>query len=146
MDLKKHNEALLMKMLYKFFNKQDLPWVQLIWDNRYKNGMLPPGGWKGSFRWIDILKTLPAFIEIAKIKTGNGSIVRLWQDKWSNTTILLRYLELFFYAINKDIIRRQAKMIPLIELYSIYHVCRSLLPNAITAQHASKYRINKHIR
>jgi hypothetical protein len=46
MDLKKHNEALLMKMLYKFFNKQDLPWVQLIWDNRYKNGMLPPKGSK----------------------------------------------------------------------------------------------------
>jgi hypothetical protein len=42
LDLKKHNEALLMKMLYKFFNKQDLPLVQLIWDNRYKNGMMSP--------------------------------------------------------------------------------------------------------
>jgi hypothetical protein len=42
LDLKKHNEALQMKMLPKFFNKQDIPWVHLIWASRYNNGSLPP--------------------------------------------------------------------------------------------------------
>jgi hypothetical protein len=51
-----------MKLLYKFFNKQDLPWVHMIWDNRYKNGILPPEGSKGSFWWRYILKYLSAFL------------------------------------------------------------------------------------
>jgi hypothetical protein len=37
-NLKVQNEALLMKNLHKFFNKQELPWVQLIWTNYYNNG------------------------------------------------------------------------------------------------------------
>jgi hypothetical protein len=41
LHLKKHNEALQMKMLHKFLNKQDIPWVQLIWRNRYNDGSLP---------------------------------------------------------------------------------------------------------
>jgi hypothetical protein len=41
LDLKKHNEALQMKMLHKFLNKQDIPWVHLIWGSRYNNGSLP---------------------------------------------------------------------------------------------------------
>jgi hypothetical protein len=31
------NDALLMKNLDKFFNKHDLPWVNLIWSNYYRN-------------------------------------------------------------------------------------------------------------
>jgi hypothetical protein len=37
-NLRVQNEALLMKNLHKFFNKQELPWVQLIWTNYYNNG------------------------------------------------------------------------------------------------------------
>jgi hypothetical protein len=40
-DLRVHNEALLLKNLHKFFNKVNLPWVKLIWDNYYKDGKLP---------------------------------------------------------------------------------------------------------
>jgi hypothetical protein len=36
-DLAKQNEALLMKSLHKFFNGHDTPWVQLIWNNRYRD-------------------------------------------------------------------------------------------------------------
>jgi hypothetical protein len=32
-DLQKKNEALLMKNLHKFFNKLDIPWVHLVWEN-----------------------------------------------------------------------------------------------------------------
>jgi hypothetical protein len=35
------NEALLLKNLHKFFNKVDLPWVQLLWSQYYSNGKVP---------------------------------------------------------------------------------------------------------
>lgn len=36
-----HNEAMLMKQLQKFLNKEDLPWVQILWDNYYCHGQIP---------------------------------------------------------------------------------------------------------
>jgi hypothetical protein len=39
--LRVQNDALLMKNLHKFFNKHDLPWVNLIWSNYYRNGRVP---------------------------------------------------------------------------------------------------------
>jgi hypothetical protein len=30
-NMKLMNEALLIKHLHKFYNKEDIPWVQLIW-------------------------------------------------------------------------------------------------------------------
>jgi hypothetical protein len=39
-NLKTHNEALLLKNLHKFFNKSDIPWVHLIWEKHYRNGKL----------------------------------------------------------------------------------------------------------
>jgi hypothetical protein len=95
LDLKKHNEELLMKMLYKFYNKQDISRVHVIWDNRYKNGSLPSEGSKGSFWWRDILKNLPAFLEIAKVKTCNGTTTHLWQEKWGDILICDKFLEFF---------------------------------------------------
>jgi hypothetical protein len=43
------NEALLLKNLHKFFNKENIPWVQLIWEKYYKNGKLPNHTMKDSF-------------------------------------------------------------------------------------------------
>jgi hypothetical protein len=40
-DIEKQNKALLLKNLHKFFNKSDIPWVNLIWDKHYRNGKLP---------------------------------------------------------------------------------------------------------
>jgi hypothetical protein len=39
--LRLQNDALLMKHLHKFFSKEDLPWVQLIWRKYYSNDRLP---------------------------------------------------------------------------------------------------------
>jgi hypothetical protein len=85
LDLKKHNEALQMKMLHKFLNKQDIPWVHLIWGSRYNNGSLPLEGKNGSFWWRDILNNLQAFLEISNIKIGNGTKIRPWHDRWGHS-------------------------------------------------------------
>jgi len=41
LNLRTQNEALLMKHLHKFFNRKDIPWVQLIWEKYYNDGSLP---------------------------------------------------------------------------------------------------------
>lgn len=40
LKLETQNVALLMKYLHKFYNKSDLPWVWLIWNNYYSGGRL----------------------------------------------------------------------------------------------------------
>jgi hypothetical protein len=49
MNLATQNDALLLKFLHKFYNKLDVPWVQLIWNNYYRDGSVPDGRPKGSF-------------------------------------------------------------------------------------------------
>jgi hypothetical protein len=36
-NLRLQNDALLMKNLHKFYNREDIPWVHLIWDRYYTN-------------------------------------------------------------------------------------------------------------
>ena len=48
MDLRKQNEALLMKNWHKFYSRLDIPWVNLVWEKLYPNGNLPGSMMKGS--------------------------------------------------------------------------------------------------
>jgi hypothetical protein len=48
-NLRLQNEIQLMKNLHKFFNKEDLPRVNLIWTKYYTNGRVPGHTMKGSF-------------------------------------------------------------------------------------------------
>jgi hypothetical protein len=50
-NLRMHNEVLLVKNLQKLYNKEDLLCVQLIWTNYYGNGQVPGQAKKGSFWW-----------------------------------------------------------------------------------------------
>ena len=55
LDFKKQNQGLLMKQLHKFYNKEDLPWVNLVW--RYYGDEVPhTANLCGSFWWRDIMK------------------------------------------------------------------------------------------
>ena len=60
-NMKIHNEALLLKFLHKFFNKNDLPWVKLIWDDHYVDKIPHDVDPVGSFWWKDILKLTPIY-------------------------------------------------------------------------------------
>jgi hypothetical protein len=71
-NLNTQNEALLLKHLNKFFNKEDIPWVSLIWESYYDSDNLPTQAMKGSFWWRDILKLLDKFEGIAKVNINNG--------------------------------------------------------------------------
>lgn len=102
-DLEKQNKALIMKNLHKFFNRQDLPWVNLIWEKHYSNNKLPNHTRKGSFWWRDVLKLLPEFKEIAKPQMNNGSTILFWLDPWNGSPLAQSCPELFSFARNIQI-------------------------------------------
>lgn len=41
LNIHTHNECLLLKHLHKFYNRLDIPWVQLVWNRFYNTGRLP---------------------------------------------------------------------------------------------------------
>jgi hypothetical protein len=43
-----------MKNLHKFYSKDDLPWVKLLWNKYYTNGKLPGQTMKGSIVLIHV--------------------------------------------------------------------------------------------
>lgn len=78
LNLKTHNEALILKNLHKFFNKFDTPWVHLVWEKHYRNGKLPNHTKKGSFWWRDTLKLLDAYKGMSMNNIQNGSTCLFW--------------------------------------------------------------------
>jgi hypothetical protein len=88
-DLKKHNEALLLKNLDKFFNRKDILWVSLIWEKHYSNGKLPIHTKKGSFCWRDLLKLLDCYKNLSKLQVMDGQSCMLWQDNWNQLNLKL---------------------------------------------------------
>jgi hypothetical protein len=67
-NLRLQNEVLLMKNLHKFFNKHDLPWVNLIWTKYYSNGNVLGHIMKVSFWWKSILKLLNVYKSISQVE------------------------------------------------------------------------------
>ena len=60
-----HNKCLLVKHLHKFLHKENLPWVHLIWDSYYLDGVITNRN-VGSLWWKSIFKLLPEFKTVAK--------------------------------------------------------------------------------
>ena len=64
-----------MKFLHKFFNKDDTPWVRIIWETYYQDG-LPCNKLVGSFWWKGILQTLPEY-KHSRCIPGKGETILL---------------------------------------------------------------------
>lgn len=120
LNLKTQNEALLIKHLNKFFNREDIPWVSLIWESYYDSGCLPGQSKKGSFWWRDILKLLDKFKGIAKVNVNNAQSCYLWLDLWNNRVPQQAFPELFSFVKTKNTILIRAKqMDSLLELFHL---------------------------
>ena len=81
LDLGIQNDALLIKHLFKFFNKADVPWVSLIWDTYYAAS--PPQVTQscGSFWWRDVLMLYDKFCKVAVPHVRSGDMVVFWLDR-----------------------------------------------------------------
>jgi hypothetical protein len=73
----------LMKNLHKFYNKEDLPWVQLIWAKYYGNGKLPGVVKRGSLWWKSIVKLLNHFKGMAQAEAGLGDTILFCTEMWN---------------------------------------------------------------
>jgi len=103
-NLRSQNKALLLKHLDKFYNKEEIPWVKLIWNAHYPNGQVPHTTTdRGSFWWRDIQKLCDLFRGIVECKIGDGSIVLFWSDHWNDNILKTKYPRLFPFTKNKNI-------------------------------------------
>jgi hypothetical protein len=102
-DLRAHNAALLMKFLHKFYNKVDLPWVNITWTHFYRNSR-PPHERKnvGSFWWRDIMSLAPKILQMAKCTVRSGSSVSFWHHPWDLGILKDIYPQLFSFSQNKS--------------------------------------------
>jgi hypothetical protein len=98
-NLRVQNEALLTKNLHKFFDKEDLPWVKLVWAHYYGNGQTPGLTRKGSFWWKNYLKLLNCYKGIAQATAGQGDTIIFWQDLSNGKVLCQAYPHLFFIYI-----------------------------------------------
>jgi len=74
-NLRLQNDALLMKQLHKFYNKEDIPCVQLVWFKHYPRKVPHVSTEVGSFWWKDVLRLNVLYRGIAKCKIGDGTTV-----------------------------------------------------------------------
>jgi hypothetical protein len=105
-----------MKHLHKFFNRADIPWVNIIWTNHYSHS-LPSDRPVGSFWWRDVLKTLEPFKSIARVEIGDGKTTLLWHDNWDGIPKSTQYPELWSFSACKDITVLQARLVDSQELF-----------------------------
>lgn len=83
LNLSTHNNALLLKNLHKFYNREETPWVHLVWEKYYANGKLPNHVRKGSFWWRNNIKVLNSYKGLASVTVFKGDTCFFWLDGWS---------------------------------------------------------------
>ena len=103
LNLRIHDDALLLKYLHKFYNKWDTPWVQLIWDTYYTDQIPHACDPCGSFWWRDVIKLIPTYQGISKVSLGNGENFLFWKDMWREEILVASYPRALSYAKNEDL-------------------------------------------
>jgi hypothetical protein len=98
------NEVLLIKHLHKFYNKEDVPWVHLVWHIHFATGQIPHASpEKGSFWFRDVMKFASHFRGITSAKVGLEDTVLLWENVWNGHSLANELPRLHLYARNKKI-------------------------------------------
>lgn len=125
MNLTAFNDALLLKHLYKFFNRQNLPWVPLIWHSYYA-GLVPHAlGNRGSFWWRDIMKLEGKFRDFAKAILGDGRSVRFWEDDWGHGVLASRFSRCYSFFKGRNLTVKD--VVDLIQIISSrFFICQFL--------------------
>lgn len=107
LNIQIHNQTLLMKFLHKFLNREDIPWVQMVWETYYSN-TLPGDRSVGSFWWKALLKLFPKYKEVALCNIGQGDTAFFGSDRWHGQPLCNQFPELHSFSINPAISVRRA--------------------------------------
>jgi hypothetical protein len=85
LNLATHNDSLLLKFLYKFFTRANIPWFNLVLENYYHSGKLHGQQRKGFFWWRDLVKLIDSFKGLAKATAHNEDTILLWNNTWNDS-------------------------------------------------------------
>jgi hypothetical protein len=123
LDLRQQNKALQMKNLYKFYSRQDIPWVNLIWAAYYQHGKLPENNHqKGSFWWKDCTSLIATFKDLFSCQIGDGQTIYLWHDIWQQQSLKDRFPHLFSFAKDKLVTVKDAKNIAMGNIFDLFNI------------------------
>jgi hypothetical protein len=74
-NLSIQNDALLLKQLDKFYRKENIQWVALIWQKYYNNIVPHLAREKGSFWWKDIFRLHTQYRGVAICNPNQGDTI-----------------------------------------------------------------------
>jgi hypothetical protein len=98
-NLSAPNEALLLKFLHNFFNKENIPWVHVIWRS-YNNSTPQETNISSSFWWRDIIKLCSKFKRIVSCSIASGDTALFWSDNWTTDLLMTKFPRLHSFAID----------------------------------------------
>lgn len=97
-NLSLQNEALLLKHLDKFYRREDVQWVNLIWQRYYHDTVPHLAKEKGSFWWKDILRLNTQYRAVAICTPNKGDTISFWYDIIDGVIHSAVYPNLMSYA------------------------------------------------
>jgi hypothetical protein len=103
LNLKIKNEGLLLKYLHKFYNKEDTPWVHLLWNTYYSGKVPHTMAPCGSFWWRAVFNLSHTFRGITVSHVNDGYSTLFWKDKWLSNINSEEFPRAFSYTKNEDI-------------------------------------------
>lgn len=101
-NIKVQNDALIMKLLHKFYSKLDVPWVHLIWNKYYADKVPHATNPVGSFWWREILKLTPVFRGISQVRVVSSTTALVWKDLWAVDVLENSHPHAFSFAMHED--------------------------------------------
>lgn len=91
-----------MKNLFKFMNKEDVPWVKLIWK-RYYHTNIPLDQMEGSFGWKAHIALFPSFKQASSCNVSSGTTILLWKNSWEGEILQQKKSEVHSFAKNDNL-------------------------------------------
>jgi hypothetical protein len=91
---------LLLKHLHKFYSRESLPWVDLVWFKYYQNKVPHATRELGSFWWKDILRLNGIYRGFSQCDIGDGVSTCFWEDRWSESLLATSFARLASFALN----------------------------------------------
>ena len=113
-----HNKALLLKQVHTFLNKENIPWVNIIWESYYQTS-LPEERMVGSFWWRTLLKLLPIYKEFDVSSAYSSNTTLFWSHCWWDQPLQNKFPELSSFK-NSSTISLQ-KILNSVELATHFH-------------------------
>ena len=104
MNIFVQNQALLLKNLHTFYNRENIPWVNLIWEAYYDSGILLGQKWEGSFWWKGNLKLIDNYKSMARCSIGDGKTALFWSDLWHSACLIQSFPHLYSFAKDQHLL------------------------------------------